>query len=606
MPAKPERRRKPFEINEPKSPVSTVRSKAVTADRQLTGPVYAFFVDYGVRETIESILVAVVLALLFRAFEAEAFIIPTGSMAPALQGQHMDVTCDKCKFQYRAGASEENSTVPVEDRFYVTQTRCPICQYPMNMRRKSDADHRSNQGDRILVNKFIYDFQKPNRFDVIVFKYPNNGKQNFIKRLIGLPGDNLIIESGDIYRTEQSPEGEWNRTIIRKPEDKLLAMMQLVDDTDFIAPELQKVNWPLRWQEWSAVAGEPGWSEVTSSGKPSYSISKEANDRTHWLRYRHLIPEKHEWQEIVESEKPPERMNNNLGRWIGDYCVYNDFMSERNQFVKDNVSVGGNFAGDLGVEALIDVDGSDGKLFLDVVEGGAHFQCEVELASGLATLSCSDPTVEFQSSSGQAVANPTAKTKLKGSGRYHLRYVNADDEVRLWVNDQLFEFDAGKYVRSSRVYPLWSQADAGDAEPIGMGAQGAAVKIHRLQVFRDIYYVSISQAIRPAQDPGQETLVSQNELKRISLSPREWGSPRVHDVLDQRLRGDKPMFQLKAGQFMPMGDNSPASSDARIWDGPPYVSEELLLGRALFVYWPHSLNKPIPFFPNFKHMGPIR
>ena len=261
MPAKPERRRKPFEINEPKPSIGNARSKAVTADRQLMGPIYTFFADYGVRETIESILVAIVLALLFRAFEAEAFIIPTGSMAPALQGQHMDVVCDKCKFQYRAGASEENSTVPVEERFYVTQTRCPICQYPMNMRKKSDADHRSNQGDRILVNKFIYDFQKPNRFDVIVFKYPNNGKQNFIKRLIGLPGDNLIIESGDIYRTEQSSEDEWNRTIIRKPEDKLLAMMQLVDDTDFIAPELQKVNWPLRWQEWSAVAGEPGWSD---------------------------------------------------------------------------------------------------------------------------------------------------------------------------------------------------------------------------------------------------------------------------------------------------------------------------------------------------------
>src|SRR5438067_1059753 len=40
------------------------------------------------RETIESIVVAFVLAFLFRTFEAEAFVIPTGSMAPTLYGQH--------------------------------------------------------------------------------------------------------------------------------------------------------------------------------------------------------------------------------------------------------------------------------------------------------------------------------------------------------------------------------------------------------------------------------------------------------------------------------------------------------------------------------------
>jgi signal peptidase I len=607
MPAKPERRRKPFEIGKSKgASENNAGTKSVTADRPLVGPISAFFADYGVRETIESILVAVVLALLFRAFEAEAFIIPTGSMAPALQGQHMDVVCDKCKFPYRAGASDENSTVPVDERFFVTQTSCPICQYPMNMRRKTDSDHRSNQGDRILVNKFIYDFKKPDRFDVIVFKYPNNGKQNFIKRLVGLPGENLIIERGDIYLAELSPFGEWERKIVRKPEKKLLAMMQLVDDTDYIASELQKVNWPLRWQEWSKVGGESGWSDVTSSGKPSYTISKETSAQTHWLRYRHLIPEKDEWVEIAEQGKPQERANNDLGRWIGDYCVYNDVVTTRNRPNPLSYGIGGNFVGDLGVEALVDIDGSEGKLFLDVVEGGAHFQCEIELASGLATLSCSDPSVQFQNDSGQEVVNPTVKTKINGGGRYHLRYINADDEVRLWVNDQLFEFDAGKYTRTSPVYPTWSPVDAGDAEPLGIGAQAASMKIHRLQVFRDIYYVSISQSIRPSDDPGQETLVSHAVLKQISMSPRDWGTPRVHDILDQRLRSNKPMFQLKAEQFMPMGDNSPASSDARIWDGPPYVSEELLLGRAMFVYWPHSLNKPIPYFPNFKHMGPIR
>ena len=55
------------------------------------------------RETIESIVVAFTLALLFRAFEAEAFVIPTGSMAPALMGRHKDLVCMACGRDYWVG-----------------------------------------------------------------------------------------------------------------------------------------------------------------------------------------------------------------------------------------------------------------------------------------------------------------------------------------------------------------------------------------------------------------------------------------------------------------------------------------------------------------------
>jgi signal peptidase I len=132
---------------------------------------------------------------MFRAYEAEAFIIPTGSMAPTLQGQHMDVVCDQCGYQYRAGATLTSYSYPVDQRADITKTYCPICRHGMKMNPRANADHNSNYGDRILVNKFVYDFQSPERFDVIVFKNPNNGKQNYIKRLVGLPGDNLLIPS---------------------------------------------------------------------------------------------------------------------------------------------------------------------------------------------------------------------------------------------------------------------------------------------------------------------------------------------------------------------------------------------------------------------------
>jgi hypothetical protein len=54
-----------------------------------------------------SIDVALALAFLFKTFEAEAFVIPTGSMAPTLMGRHKDVACPQCGYRYRAQRRDE-------------------------------------------------------------------------------------------------------------------------------------------------------------------------------------------------------------------------------------------------------------------------------------------------------------------------------------------------------------------------------------------------------------------------------------------------------------------------------------------------------------------
>ncbi|MCX7920117.1 MAG: signal peptidase I [bacterium] len=53
-------------------------------------------------------------------------------------------------------------------------------------------------GDMIFVNRFDYLFKQPQRGDVVVFKYPENPKQDFVKRLIGLSGDTVTISAGKI------------------------------------------------------------------------------------------------------------------------------------------------------------------------------------------------------------------------------------------------------------------------------------------------------------------------------------------------------------------------------------------------------------------------
>src|SRR6516165_7167333 len=64
----------------------------------------------GHRDTVEAIVVAFILALVVRGFEAQAFVIPTGSMAPTLMGRHKEIACPQCGYVYAVNSSEEVET----------------------------------------------------------------------------------------------------------------------------------------------------------------------------------------------------------------------------------------------------------------------------------------------------------------------------------------------------------------------------------------------------------------------------------------------------------------------------------------------------------------
>ncbi len=54
-------------------------------------------------------------------------------------------------------------------------------------------------GDRLFGFRLAYTFHDPERFDVVIFRYPVDEEQNFIKRVIGLPGETVEIREGKIY-----------------------------------------------------------------------------------------------------------------------------------------------------------------------------------------------------------------------------------------------------------------------------------------------------------------------------------------------------------------------------------------------------------------------
>ena len=60
------------------------------------------------------------------------------------------------------------------------------------------------EGDRIFVDKISYRFYTPKRGDILVFKYPLDKKKDFVKRLVGLPGDRIEIRDGKLIINDQS------------------------------------------------------------------------------------------------------------------------------------------------------------------------------------------------------------------------------------------------------------------------------------------------------------------------------------------------------------------------------------------------------------------
>ncbi len=152
-----------------------------------------------IASTLEWLVAAFVLAIVFRAFVMEPFRIPTGSMADTLMGMHFHLRCRQCGYRYEYGFVPERYGL-VRDKVPMSSvrplaTRCPSCGY---IDSGSGAEVVSN-GDRILVLKCIYQFFEPRRWDVVVFKNPLEPQINYIKRMIGRPGETVEIIDGDIY-----------------------------------------------------------------------------------------------------------------------------------------------------------------------------------------------------------------------------------------------------------------------------------------------------------------------------------------------------------------------------------------------------------------------
>jgi Signal peptidase, peptidase S26 len=497
------------------------------------------------------------------------FVVPSGAMAETLRGDHKEVVCPQCGHAFAVNASAEVDSDG--EGTHVSGCTCPNCREairlhagPLPPPAGSLPDPGVTGGDRILVGRALLGAERlpPERFDVVLFEWPGDRGQPppsppvlHVRRVVGLPGEAIAIHRGDLFvcideaelteneerivrRIEERPwvrrrvlervdESEDFRRLLRqgkfrllrKPPAKVLALMHPVYDSRHPAKDL-------------AAPEERRWVEDNDSGwfREGTGFRHGGGDEVGWLRYRH----------VLRGSVTPSL--------ITDFTGYNQW--------EPHQPPGENWANDLILECEAD-PGSSGQLTLELSRGPDRFQARFDLERQTCSLL-------RLTKHRQAETLQTANAKVPAKGA-RLRFANVDERLIVWVNDRLVFADGVEYDGPAALLP---EQDNDRDRPASVGVKGAAVRVKRLRLLRDVYYTTGSIAI---QFGGVVRLVDFDATDPGTWKALEQAPATIHRI-------DKRSY------FM-LGDNSQESYDSRSW-GP--VQDTALVGKVFLRYHPLS------------------
>ena len=502
-------------------------------------------------ETIQSLVVAFVLAMVFRGFVVEGFVIPTGSMAPTLLGQHLQKHSDQTGKDFTVGFGARQSVSP--DRFSDPLLGRSV---PLSMAEAKRLEPRG--GDRVLVLKTLYPFFGPKRFDVVVFKNPTDTQgpsANYIKRLIGLPGETIWIADGDVF-AKQNDGSSAGFEIQRKPEHIQQSLWRPVSDTDAIPTNKMALSRPWQGTPWIAkpkdawtISGRTWFCNTASPTILDWDGSKMQIDD--WLPYNMLMP------------------------------------STRNEPISD-------------VRVSATITPESPRLVASFTLETVQHRFEWMITDTTATLTMAKLSGEIVQVAEAPLDAMEEETPIR------MVCWHVDQMMAIYINgtrvvDLFYDFTPEERLRlATHADPTVSIEEiggrGGKAPSLQWQFDGSPFSMTRLQVDHDLYYRSArlpSRATKNPTSPGNEALV-------------ELGSPAF---------GTHPekLGVLRDDQFMMAGDNSTYSLDSRLWgnpdefvaaqidDAPFVVNRDLLIGKAWGVYW-----LPPPLIPEFNRFRFIR
>lgn len=429
-----------------------------------------------IANTFEWLITAFILAFVFRAFVMEAFRIPTGSMADTLKGAHFRLRCPQCGYRYDHGFVPTNygmadDTIPPGAVSIRQKTHCPSCGYDIEQGDKVPVAN----GDRILVLKCIYQFQEPRRWDVIVFRNPVNPSENYIKRLIGLPGETIEIIDGDICI---------DGLIARKPPQVQKELWMPIYDHDF-----QPVN-----PNEQAGFNEHHWQPPFNLNGSAWRISDENPTQ--------LLLDCPPGETSVLTYGAPS-----ANGFAASYA-YDD------QYTNNRVPV----ASDLMLRFYVNPEGPEGRIGITLSKHGIDYKAWVDLTGFMALARVSDGQETILAR--KEVSSPPAP------GAYTLvKFANVDHQLLFDFDGNSLSFDLGRSPDAIQKGPQPSPR----AEIFGAGK----LTLSHVALFRDVHYTG-REGGRPIRAvEGSPFQLNEDEFFVLgdnspnSEDGRWWGQPTI-------------------------------------------------------------------------------
>jgi signal peptidase I len=518
--------------------------------------------DSGVKETIESILVAFILAFIFRAFVVEAFVIPTGSMAPTLLGAHLRFRCPDCGYRFDVNypAKTINEEVVIPSTATGTwDAYCPNCGFKVPYENPDDPEDDATNppahyGDRILVLKYLYLFQEPKRWDVVVFKSPDappgavdyDYSVNYIKRLVGKPGEAVMILDGDVYIAKSNANNIEEFDIQRKASYAQQSLWRIVYDNDFHPlgkPRQGGATWRQPWMQKDGTGWNLGDSLLTSrvfrfdnpmsAGKLTFDadVNSTQHALTDWVAY--------------DTDAYPTR-----GGAPAPVPV-----------------------SDLKLDVIYQRTAGEGPLLLKLTKQDDAFVAQV-LPTGVRLLRLSRGS-ERQIGETIPIADKTKPMHIELANVDYRVSVRIDGKEVIASKPEDYRPDTRALLEAFRDRKQMPRAT------VEISAAQQQCALSHVSLWRDIYYIN-RNATRATPDRFPQNVV-----------------------------------RLGPDEFFVLGDNSAISGDARFWDAPIDLGAEdlhvpkgrvpgrFLLGKAFFVYWPagyRPLTNLPSIVPNFGDM----
>jgi len=454
------------------------------------------------RDNLEALAMAIIMALLLKYFIVEAYKIPSGSMQPTLIG-----------------------------------------------------DEKSQIFDRILVDKLSFRFRDPQRFEVVVFKYPLDLSKNFVKRVIGIGPEQVMIHAGDLWRRDDATE-PW--AILRRPRSVQRETWKRLDAEDPAASSWYPDPPGLAWEfDGRSIAAR-------GPGRARFGEGREA---------------------IMDA-------------YLDGYP---DALVD---LVKRKPGAGVHPVGDVRVDGEVEVGPETEYVGIELYEGPRRFLC---LLPGPAALPDARPSMRevlatrFSDEEETDVHEAAEPLRLEAGRRYRFGAQNLDDLVELDVD--------GEVVLSVEV------ANTNDQRAslfvVVQGGPEAEARFTDLMARRDIYYTDgdLNEYNVPE---GSYFMLGDNT--QDSSDGREWKLARLEhrtpsgefEVMSGNARRDDDPWQQNPwlGRIGDEGEPRVRFRDlfGETWwlDGPgvpyadppsenaPFVPRRLIQGRALAVFWPLS------------------